>query len=228
LSKDIKVLWRGPEIVDSAGEGSDDLVMLVLVGASLVGLILGLTFLFQPRGIDRYTELYFVTHKVALQPYSGVEDFNYSGQISTGEFLGMRLYVLGPETDEEVLVLASEGGQSRFPIYETFKVGDTYIFFADATSEECLLHEYCREVPQFETGRLRFVVGNRMGKDRIYYYKVYLGEEVVDSGEVPVASGESKDVVSSFPVGSTENEWTRVAVVLNTGENISFGFRTYR
>ncbi len=214
--------------MDSGGEGSDDLVMVVLVGASLVGLVLGLTFLSQPRASDRYTELYFVTHKIALDPYSGSKEFNYTGQIVTGEFLGMQLYVLGPETDEEILVLASESGESRFQIYQTFKVGDTYLFFADATSEECLFHEYSREVPQFETGRLRFVVGNRMGRDRTYYYKIYLGEEVVHSGEVPVPSGESRDVVSSFPVGTTENKWSRVAVVLDTGENISFGFRTYR
>ena len=214
--------------MDSASEGSDDLVMVVLVGASLVGFVLGMTFLLQPRPVDRYTELYFATHKIPLGPYSGPEDFNFSGQIVGGQFAGRGIWVLGPDTDEEILVVRSGEGESRFRIYQTFKLDETSFFFADATQAECLLHEYSREVPEFGTARLRFTVGNRLRKDHSYVYRVYLGKELADSGEVLVASGGQKDVVSSFPVGSTSNLWTRVSVVLDTGENISFGFRTYR
>ena len=64
--------------------------------------------------------------------------------------------------------------------------------------------------------------------DHTYYYKTYLGTEIVDTGEVPVEDGQVVDVISSFPAGTTDNVWTRVYVVLDTGENISFGFRTYK
>lgn len=214
--------------MSSTDEDSDDLVMAVLIGAALIGFVLGIVFLTEPKVTDRYTELYFATHKVQLENYTGPMDFNYTGSVVRGELLGSEFWILGPETDAEVLVLRPEGGETRLKIYQTFKLGGTYLFFADATSRECLFHEYPREVAQFETARLRFIIHNKQGRDTTYYYSTRLGGDVVDTGEVPVKAGEKVDVISSFPVGTTNNKWTRISVALNTGENISFGFRTYR
>jgi hypothetical protein len=199
--------------------------MALIVGAALIGFVLGVVFITEPRPTDRYTELYFVVHKVPLESYPGGQDFNFTGNIVTGQIFSNDFWILGPDTDEEVLVFSPEG--DRIGIYQSFKLGDTHMTFADATYAECLLHEYPREVQEFQEARLRFVISNRLKKDNTYYYKTYLGTEVVDTGEVPVQSGEKVDVVSSFPVGTTNNEWTRVFVVLSSGENISFGFRTY-
>ena len=213
--------------MSSRGGDSDDLVMAVLVGASLAGFVLGVVFLTEPKSTDRYTELYFATHKIALDPYSGDLSFNYSGTVVTGELLGSELWILGPDMDEEVLVFLVEDRETRVKIYQTFKLGDTYLTFADATAGEGLFHEYPREVLEFGDARLRFVIENKMKKDHTYYYKTYLGNEVADEGEVALNADEKKDVISSFPVGTTDNKWTRVCVVLDTGQNISFGFRTY-
>ncbi len=219
---------EGLGAVSSAGEGSDDLVMAVLVGAALVGFVLGIVFLSEPRPTDRYTELYFATHKVSLENYTGPLDFNYSGFVVRGELLGNNFWILGPETNKEVLVFTSDDKETRIEIYQTFRLGDTYLLFADATAVECLFHEYPREVLQFEDVRLRFVIENKMKRDHTYYYKTFLGDTLVDGGEVPVASGQRVSVVSSFPAGTTDNQWTRISVVLDTEQNISFGFRTYR
>lgn len=214
--------------MNSGDEGSDDLVMAVIVGAAVVGFVLGIVFIIEPVPTDRYTELYFVVHKVQLGPYNGTHDFNFTGNIVEGELFDHSFWVLGPDTDEEILVFLSDDTEKRLAIYQTFKLGDTYLTFADATSGECLFHEYPREVQEFEEARLKFVISNRLKKDHTYYYKTVLGEEIVDAGEVPVESGGRKEIISSFPAGTTDNDWTRVYVVLGTGENISFGFRTYR
>lgn len=214
--------------MNSGDEGSDDLVMALIVGAAIIGFVLGIVFLTEPIPTERYTELYFVVHKAQLIPYNGTHDFNFTGTIVEGELFDQIFWVLGPDTDEEILVFMSDDKETRIAIYQTFKLGDTHLTFADATSGECLFHEYPREVQEFGEARLRFVVSNRLKKDHTYYYKTYLGEEIVDAGEVDVESGGSKEVISSFPAGTTENVWSRVYVVLDTGENISFGFRTYR
>ena len=62
--------------MNSRREPSDDLVMAVLVGASLIGFVLGITFLIEPGYPDRYTELYFSTHKVSMKAYDGSLNFN--------------------------------------------------------------------------------------------------------------------------------------------------------
>ena len=213
--------------MDTADEGSDDLVMAILVGAALIGFVLGVVFLAEPRPTDKYTELYFVVHKVPLEPYSGGHDFNFTGAIVEGSIFDLNFWILGPDAEEEVLVFLSGGEETRISIYQTFKLGDTHLTFADSTSRECLFHEYPREVEEFGEARLRFVIANRLEKDHTYYYKTYLGTEIVDAGEVPVGKDQNVDVISSFPAGTTDNAWTRVYVVLDTGENISFGFRTY-
>ena len=202
--------------------------MAVLFGASLVGLVLGVVFLAERRPIDRFTELYFVSHKVQLDPLSGTLDLNYTGAIAHGELFGRDFWVLGPETDEEILVFLTNGKETQIKIHQTFRLGDTYLLFAGgATDRECLFYEYSREVKEFEKARMRFAIENKLKRNHTYYYKTYLGSTLVDAGEVPVKAGECKYVISSFPVGTTENEWTRVYVVLDTGENISFAFRTY-
>jgi len=213
--------------VDRRDGDTDDLVMIILVGACLVGFVLGAVFLLEPRPVDRFTELYFVTHKIPLQPYQGPRDFNYSGTVAGGEVLGHQFCVLGPESDQQVLVLDLQGEEARYNIYQTFKLGETHLLFADATSKECLFHEYPREVLEFTGVRLRFTIENKLGRDHTYYYKTYLAGEAMDQGEVAVASGEKKDVISSFEVGTTNNKWTRISVTLDTGQNISFGFRTF-
>jgi len=213
--------------VDRRDGDSDDLVMIVLVGACLVGFVLGVVFLFEPRRADRFTELYFVAHKIPLQPYQGPRDLNYSGTVVGGELLGHEFWVLGPDSDQEVLALDLGGEEARFKIYQTLKLGETYLLFADATSNECLFYEYPREVLEFTDVRLRFTIENKMGRDHTYYYKTSLAGKAVDQGEVAVASGGKMDVISSFEVGTTNNKWTRISVTLDTGQNISFGFRTF-
>ncbi len=212
--------------MSSDGE-TDDLVMAVLVGASLVGFVLGIVFLAEPRSVDRYTQLYFVTHKVPLVPLQGLVDLNYSGIIVEGGVFGHDFLILGPGTAEEALVFR-ENPENLIKIYQTFKLGDTFLFFAGATERECLFHEYSREVMEFTGGRVRFVIENNMKKDRTYYYKTFLGGRVVDQGEAFIRADERKEVVSSFPVDTTNNQWTRIWITLDTGQNISFGFRTYR
>lgn len=214
--------------MDRRDGDTDDLVMIILVGACLVGFVLGAVFLLEPRPVDRFTELYFVTHKIPLQPYQGSRNLNYSGAVVGGELFGHQFWVLGPDSDQEVLVLDVEGEEARFNIHQTFKLGETYLLFADATSKECLFNEYPREVLEFTRVRLRFTIENKMGRDHTYYYKTYLAEKTMDQGEVAVESGGKKDVISSFEVGTTNNKWTRISVTLDTGQNISFGFRTYR
>jgi len=206
---------------------SDDLVMIILVGGCLVGFVLGAVFLFEPRRADRFTELYFVTHKIPLQPYQGPRDLNYSGTVVGGELLGHEFWVLDPDGDEEVLALDVDGEEARYKIYQTFRLGETYLLFADATSEGCLFYEYPREVLEFTSVRLTFTIENKMGRDHTYYYKTWLAGEIKDHGEVAVASGGRKDVISSLEVGTTNNMWTRISVTLDTGQNISFGFRTF-
>jgi len=214
--------------VDGSDRNTDDLVMVILVGACLVGFVLGAVFLSEPVSVDRFTELYFVTHKVPLQPYQGPRDFNFSGIVVAGKLFGHEFWVLDPDGSQEVLVLDLDGEESRFNIYQTLKLGETYLVFADATSKECLFYEYPREVMEFTSVRLRFTIENRMGRDHTYYYKTYLAGKAMDQGQVHVASGEKKDVISSFAVGTTNNKWTRISVTLDTGQNISFGFRTYQ
>jgi hypothetical protein len=202
--------------------------MAVLVGATLVGFVLGILFLADPGDTERYTELYYPTHKISLTPSSGPESFNYSGAVVTGELLGNTFWVLGPDTEEEVVVFNLEGKETQFRIYETFRLGETYLVFADATENECLFHEYPREVFEFDDVRMRFIIENKMKEDHTYHYRVYLSGNLVDDGEVSIEADGRADVVSSFLVGTTDNDWTRISVTLDTGQNISHAFRTYR
>ncbi len=211
----------------TGARNSDETIMLILVGASLVGFVLGAVFLAEPRTATRYTELSFTTHKVSLEPYSGDMNLNDSLNPVTGDLFGNAFIIIGPDTDEEELIIPGDGSATGLKIYQTFKMGNTYLTFADATSEESLFHEYPREVFEFTDVRLSFEIGNRRGEDRTYYYETRLGDQVKDSGGVPVKAGGNKTVISSFPVGTTDNRWTRVYVTLDTGQNISFGFRTY-
>ncbi len=213
--------------MESRRPGPDELVMLVVFGASLVGFILGTVFVVQPRSEDRFTELYFACYKVPLSPYQGSTNLNYSGVIVHGKLLGHEIWVLGPDTSDEVLVISSQSGLSRFHIYQTFRLGGTYLFFADATRQGCLFYEYPREVPEHSDVRFRFIIENHMGKDHDYFYETRLGSKVADQGHVEIPKGGSADVISSFYVGTTHNKWTRVSVSLDTGQNLSFGFRTY-
>jgi len=213
--------------VDSGRPDADQLVMVVLFAASLAGFVLGTLFVLGPRSEDRFTEVYFASYKIPLSAYNGSVDLNYSGVVVHGKLLGHDIWVLGPDTDDEVLVLSSERGLSRLHIYQTFRLGGTYLLFADATSRECLLYEYPREVPENADVRFRFIIENHLGREHTYFYETRLGDEVVDRGQVEVPRDGRVDVISSFTVGSTHNKWTRVSLSLDTGQNISFGFRTY-
>lgn len=217
---------KGSPVREAGGE-SDDLVMLILIGAAMVGFVLGAVFLFEPRRSTRYTELYFATHKIELSNYTGGLEFNTSERIVTGSLFGRELWIVGPDSDEEKLIVGEEPNRIRLKIYQTFRMGDTYLTFADATSTEALFHEYPREVFEFSDVRLRFFIANKRGQDHTYYWETHLGDRLMEEGEAQVEAGEVKSVISSFPVGTTNNEWSRILVTLDTGQNISFSFRTY-